>query len=71
MPSVYVANETKSQKGVIGQPDFEKLRAILQREQGRPVTLEEAKGTGNFLLNVYEILLNDEENSGNIKTNTT
>lgn len=71
MPSMHVANEIKLQNGSKRQPDFEKLRAILQREQGRPVAIDEAIGTGNYLLNVYKILLKDDENNANIKTDTT
>lgn len=71
MSSVYVANEIKLHNGRKSQPDYEKLRAILQREQDRLVTIDEAIGTGNFLLNVYEILLKDSENNVNIKTDTT
>lgn len=40
-----------------GQPDFEKLRRILERELGRKVSLAEATETGKGLLNIYEILL--------------
>ena len=60
VPSMYVPNEIKLQKGSIRQPDYEKLQAILQREMGRPVGIDEAVGTGNFLLNVYEILLKED-----------
>ena len=39
------------------KPDFEKLRAILEKELGREVTIAEAIATGNYLINVYDILL--------------
>lgn len=53
------------------QPDYEKLRLILERELGRAVTLEEAKGTGKFLINVYEVLLSDEITNATMNVDTT
>jgi hypothetical protein len=41
-------------------PDYEKLRAILVRQLGHEVSLEYAVGAGNFLINVYEVLLSDD-----------
>jgi hypothetical protein len=51
--------------------DYEKLRLILQRQYGRPVSLKEAVGTGKYLLNVYEILLDNRGDNGKIKEHTT
>lgn len=53
------------------QPDYQKLRLILERELGREVSLEEAKGTGDFLLNVYEVLLSDENTNATMSVDTT
>jgi sugar phosphate isomerase/epimerase len=43
------------------EPDYEKLRAILELELGKEVSLEYATGAGNYLVNVYSILLYDDE----------
>ena len=43
------------------QPDFEKLRLILESELGRELSLEYATGAGNFLINIYEVLVSDSE----------
>lgn len=53
------------------QPNYEKLRLILERELGRKVTLEEAKGTGKYLMNVYEVLLSDEITNATMNVDTT
>lgn len=53
------------------QPDYEQLRLILERELGRKVTLEEAKGTGKYLIGVYEVLLSDEITNATMKVDTT
>ena len=42
------------------EPDYEKLRTILERQLGHEVSLEYATGAGNFLINVYEVLLSDD-----------
>jgi hypothetical protein len=44
--------------------NFEKLRIILEHELGRNVTIEEAIGTGRYLVNVYEILLINRDSGG-------
>lgn len=51
--------------------DYEKLRLILERQYERAVTADEAKGTGDFLLNVYEILLDNGGEYVTIKEHTT
>jgi hypothetical protein len=71
MQSMHVANEKKFHKDGNIQPDFGKLQTILQREMGRTVAIDEAIGTGNYLLNIYDILLKNDKNSANIKTDTT
>lgn len=52
------------------EPNYEKLRVILERQLGKKVSLEYATGAGNFLIEVFDILLyGDEatdENDGNI-----
>lgn len=53
------------------QPDYQKLRVILERQLGRKVSLKEATGTGKHLLNVYEILLYNRGSHGIIKGHTT
>ncbi len=53
------------------QPDYEKLRLILEKQLERPVLMDEAVGTGKFLVNVYEVLLSDELVSDTIITDTT
>ncbi len=56
------------------EPDYEKLRAILERELGHEVSLEYAIGAGNFLIGVYETLLYGEEENNEddkLKTDTT
>lgn len=53
------------------EPDYEKLRSILERELGRKVSLEYAIEVGNKLINIYEVLLSDEATSGTIKEHTT
>lgn len=51
--------------------NFEKLRQILESELDRPVTLKEATKTGNHLLNIYDILLNNRGGDDKILTDTT
>ncbi len=53
------------------EPNYEKLRLILERQLGKTVSLEYAIGTGNFLVNVYEILLYDDEVTDEIDGNIT
>ena len=54
------------------EPDYEKLRLILERQLGKTVSLEYATSAGNFLINTYEILLYDnevtDENDGKLTT---
>ncbi len=56
---------------VVTEPDYEELRLILEKQFNRPVMIDEALGTGKFLINVYEVLLSDEETSDTISTDTT
>lgn len=52
--------------------DYEKLRAILERQLGKKVSLEYATGAGNFLISVYETLLYEEdETDDKLSTDTT
>lgn len=56
------------------EPDYEKLRLILERQLGREVSLEYAIGAGNYLISVYETLLygeNNEDKDDKLKTDTT
>ncbi len=54
------------------EPDYPKLQAILERKFGKKVPLEYAVATGDFLINIYEILLYDDEvtdeNDGRLTT---
>ena len=43
------------------EPDYQKLLAILERQFGKKMSLEYATGAGNFLMNVYDILLYEDE----------
>lgn len=51
--------------------DYEKLRLILERELNRTVSIEEAKGMGKYLVNVYEILLYNRGECDTILMDTT
>lgn len=51
--------------------DYENLRVILKSQLRRPVCLEEAIATGDHLLAMYEILLDDRGDSVTISTDTT
>jgi hypothetical protein len=53
------------------QPDYEKLRIILEKQFERDVTLEEATNTGKSLINIYEVLLIDDGADGIINADTT
>lgn len=55
---------------ILAQPDYQKLRIILEQELGREVSLKEATGTGKYLLNVYEILLGNRGSRGIMKEHT-
>lgn len=46
--------------------DYETLRLILKKQYRREVSLEEAIRTGNCLINIYEILLRDDNSTGTI-----
>jgi hypothetical protein len=70
-PSTTEARASPKSSTYSDQPDYDELRAILERQFERPVSLEEATGTGNFLINVYEILLSDEQTGATIRTDTT
>ena len=54
------------------EPNYEELRLILERQLGKKVSLEYAIGTGNFLINVFDTLLYDDEvtdeNDGKLTT---
>lgn len=47
--------------GNSNEPDYEKLRLILEHELGKKVSLEYAVGAGNYLINIYDILLHDDK----------
>lgn len=41
-------------------PDYEKLRKILEEEQNRPASIEEAQEVGDDLITFYETLAEDK-----------
>ena len=47
---------------------IEELRQILESEQNRPVTYEEAKNVGESLITVYKVLAGDREILGVART---
>lgn len=47
---------------------IEDLRQILESEQNRPVTHEEAKNVGESLITVYKVLAGDREILGVART---
>ena len=47
---------------------IEELRQILESEQNRPVTHEEAKNVGESLITVYKVLAGDREILGVART---
>jgi hypothetical protein len=51
--------------------DYEQLRTILEDELDRSVSLEEATGIGNHLINVYDILLYNRGKYDTIEVDTT
>jgi hypothetical protein len=53
--TIQVTDEVDSEQGI----DYQKLQQILEKQYGRKVPLSEAIGTGKFLLNIYEILLDN------------
>jgi len=61
---------TQKLVGVITIDDkrIEELRAILEAEQERPVTHEEAKEVGESLVSVFKVLAGDREVLGLSKT---
>jgi hypothetical protein len=52
-------------------PDYEELRIILERELNKKISVNEARETGNFLINVYEVLLADDITNATISLDTT
>ena len=62
---------TRASPDKLQDPDYSELREILENQLNRPVSLEEAVGTGKFLINVYDILLSDDQYGATIKTDTT
>lgn len=48
------------------QPDYEKLRAILERELGRTVSLEYATQVGKTLIGIYDVLLYGKKKSAKV-----
>ena len=47
---------------------IEELRQILESEQNRPVTYEEAKNVGESLITVYKVLAGDRDILGVART---
>jgi hypothetical protein len=50
--------------------DYRKLQRILEKQYGRKVLLTEAIGTGKFLLNVYENLLDNRGKNDKLSVDT-
>lgn len=46
---------------IVGNEQYEKLRKIIELEQSRPVTLDEAKEYGKSLVNIYKALAGNRE----------
>ena len=44
----------------VSEPDYERLRFILEAEQKRPISIEEAREVGDELIEFYKLLAGDK-----------